>query len=238
MLAKKICLTFEAFGLDPQHQNHWDILLGTLASARPKKKRGRPPQWTEAQLTKFNERIAAAGYGPLLNVRRFFFPDDLRSSRFFFPASAPLTACDIACSDFAKLLKEIRSRHQLPAERLAFLKLFMNELMKAAQAWAAKDTNVPPELWVATMPSRFWGVIIRFAEEELTALAAAGALYVKPVPARTVARILKSTGDYQHISESSLMKYVLSGPVRSRGGGAPSGGPVAGTGNKSPRIIS
>jgi hypothetical protein len=42
------------------------------------------------------------------------------------------------------------------------------------------------------------------------------ALYVEPVPARTVAKNLQSTGDYQHISVGSLMKYVLSGPVRIR----------------------
>jgi hypothetical protein len=218
--SKAVRVAFEAFGLDHRNQDHWDILLGTLKSARPEKKLGRPQKWTEAELTKFNERIAAAGYGPLCNVRRFFFPDELRSVIEALEAHAGVSeAVDIACSDFAKLLEETRSRLQLPpAERLAFLKGFMNELMKAAQAWAAQyDPNPPPELWVATMPPRFWAVIVRFAEEELTALAAAEALYVEPLPARMVAKNLKSTGDYQHISERSLMKYVLSGPVRTRG---------------------
>jgi hypothetical protein len=106
----------------------------------------------------------------------------------------------------------------LPAARLAFLKGFMNGFMKDAHARAAKDPAVPPELWAAVVPPRLLGVNIRFAEEELTALAAVGAYAGKPVPARMVARILKSMGHYQHMSEASLAKYVLSGPVRTRDG--------------------
>jgi hypothetical protein len=58
--SKAIRFAFEAFGLDPQNQSHWDILLGVLASARPKKKRGRPPRWTETEVAEFHERVASA----------------------------------------------------------------------------------------------------------------------------------------------------------------------------------
>lgn len=56
---RAIGLAFKAFGLDPQNQDHWDTLLGTLARARPKKRRGRPPTWTPAGVAKFNKRVAS-----------------------------------------------------------------------------------------------------------------------------------------------------------------------------------
>jgi hypothetical protein len=58
--SKAVRITFEAFGLDPQNQDHWDILLGALAKARPKKKRGRPQKWTEAEVAKFSLEIRSA----------------------------------------------------------------------------------------------------------------------------------------------------------------------------------
>jgi hypothetical protein len=58
--SKAIRVVFEAFGLDQQDRDHWDILLAVLASVRPKKKRGRPQKWGEAEVVEFKSLVVRA----------------------------------------------------------------------------------------------------------------------------------------------------------------------------------
>jgi hypothetical protein len=165
--SKAIRLAFEAFGLDPENQTHWDILLGTLASARPKKRRGRPPRWTEAEVAKFNNLVAWARELP---ARLAFRKERLEERLVKLPSgpggSAPgasltgaparearLAALDASCANLVELLESIRSRHQLPA-RIAVVKGVLAELIKNAETLAG-----PPEILL---------VIMRFVIEELT----------------------------------------------------------------------
>jgi hypothetical protein len=173
-------LIFEAVGLDPENQDHWDTLIGTLTSAQPKKRRGRHQKWTEAEVVEFNHLVAWA-----------------RAVR------------HAVIADFGESPEEIRSKSQLH-ERVAFVRLLLEKL--------AQDPDLPPHIFNLT---------IRYALKHLTdeylpigMRAPAEKRHRRPdvFDAMEIAKILQYTQHYQHISEATLTKYVLSGPVRTRRG--------------------
>jgi len=202
---------FKTLGLDPQNQDHWDTLLGVLARARPKKRRGRARKWTEAEVAEFNNRVART--------------------------REVIKTWHTAWGDLLGELERIRSQHQLP-ERIAILqdiielrrdpemiqryprvldfliRFVLTELIKdTAYTTLAKDAalDASEAITIATALAKDTGA------DQLAGSILVGGETVQHCPrvseAITIARILRQLGHYRHMTEDSLKKYVISGPV-------------------------
>jgi hypothetical protein len=192
--SKAVDLAFEAFGLDPQNQEHWDILLGALAKARPKKKRGRPQKWTEAEVAKFSLEIRTVEID-LLQLEYFAMAlEEIRSQ----------------CSS-SEWITYLRS---LLAE---------TKLAKKQGIWSCVPTVMIPlalELERPTLPSDLL-LELAYATEECffseTLTEFVGFLNgkqhrTKVYDATMIAGILQRRGLHRHMTRASLTKYLLSGP--------------------------
>jgi hypothetical protein len=192
--SKAVRITFEAFGLDPQNQDHWDILLGALAKARPKKKRGRPQKWTEAEVAKFSLEIRSA-------------ETDLLQLEYF-----------------ATALEEIRSHCSSPEWIACLCSLVAEaKVAKREGLWSCVRAVMIPlvlELERPTLPSDVL-LELEYATEErffsATLTEFVGFLdgkqhRPKVYEATMIAGILQRRGLHRHMSRASLTKYLLSGP--------------------------
>jgi hypothetical protein len=191
--SKAVGITFEAFGLDPQNQDHWDILLSALKEARPKKKRGRPQKWTEAEVVKFTLEIRSAEI-------------DLLQLEYF-----------------ATALEEIRSQCSLPEWIAYLRSLAAEAKMaKKEGLWSCVRAVMIPlvlELERPTLPSDVL-LELEYATEErfysATLIEFVGFLSGKHRPkvyeATMIAGILQRKGLHRHMTRASLTKYLVSGP--------------------------
>jgi hypothetical protein len=191
--SKAVGITFEAFGLDPQNQDHWDILLSGLKEARPKKKRGRPQKWTEAEVVKFSLEIRSAEIH-LLQLEYF-----------------------------ATALEEIRSQCSSPEWIAYLRSLAAEaKVAKKEGLWSCVRAVMIPlvlELEGPTLPSDVL-LELEYATEErfysVTLTEFVGFLNSKHRPkvyeATMIAGILQRQGLHRHMTRASLTKYLVSGP--------------------------
>jgi hypothetical protein len=191
--SKAVDLAFEAFGLDPQIQDHWDILLGALAKARPKKKRGRPQKWTGPEVAKFSLEIRNAEI-ELIQLEYFAVAlDEIRSQ----------------CSS-SEWIAYLRS---LLAEA---------KVAKKQGLWSCVSTVMIPltlELERLTLPSDLLLELESATEErfhsatlvEFAAFLSSKRHSPKVYDATMIAGILQRQGLHRHMTRASLTKYLLSG---------------------------
>jgi hypothetical protein len=192
--SKAVDITFEAFGLNPRNQDHWDILLSALAKARPKRKRGRPRKWTEAEVAKFT-----------LEIR--FAEIDLLQLEYF-----------------ATALAEIRSQCSPREWIVYLRSMVVEaKVAKKEGLWSCVRAVMIPlvlELERPTLPSdvlleleyateeRFYSAtlteFVRFLDGKRRG--------PKVYDATMIAGILQRQGLHRHMSRASLTKYLLSGP--------------------------
>jgi hypothetical protein len=192
--SKAVGITFEAFGLDPQNQDHWDSLLSALAKARPKKKRGRPQKWTEAEVSKFSLEIRTAEI-VLLQLEYFAMAlEEIRSQ----------------CSS-SEWIAYLRS---LLAEAKVAKKEGLGSCVPTVMIPLVLELERP------TLPSDLL-LELEYATEERFCCATltefVGILSGKQhrpkvCEATMIAGILQRQGLHRHMTRASLTKYLLSGP--------------------------